>query len=135
MKKLILFFILIPLILVMINGCDNVINNEGYAEVTEIELFVLESFPVQVVVVAKGYLPNPCTKIKQITQSREGNNFVITIKTELSQEPCIQIISPFEETIHLDVYGLPAGTYNVEVNDIKDSFTLEIDNILTEVIF
>jgi hypothetical protein len=35
----------------------------------------------------------------------------------------------FEETIALDVYGLPAGTYHVNVNGIDDTFTLEVDNI------
>jgi inhibitor of cysteine peptidase len=99
------------------------------ANVTEIELFLLESFPVQVHVVAKGYLPNPCTQIDEIIKSREGNDFTVTIKTQTSQGPCIQVIQPFEETIPLDVYGLPAGTYNVNVNGIEDSFTLDIDNI------
>ncbi|MFO7889862.1 MAG: hypothetical protein R6V04_05935 [bacterium] len=39
------------------------------------------------------------------------------------------MLTPFEEKIALDVYGLPAGTYNVNINDIEDSFTLDVDNI------
>lgn len=102
------------------------------AEVTEIELFLLESFPVQIFIVAKGYLPNPCTQIDQIIQRREGNNFFITIKTKTSSLPCIQVLAPFEETISLDVYGLPAGSCIVNVNGIKSSFVFDIDNILPE---
>jgi inhibitor of cysteine peptidase len=113
----------------ILSGCNTVEPIINLANVTEIELFLLESFPVQVHVVAKGYLPNPCTQINEIIKSREGNDFTVTIKTQTSQGPCIQVIQPFEETIPLDVYGLPAGTYNVNVNGIEDSFTLDIDNI------
>ena len=35
---------------------------------------------------------------------------------------------PYEETISLDVYGLLAGTYTVDVNSVRDTFTLDVDN-------
>jgi len=69
------------------------------AEVTEIDILILESFPVQVHVVASGYLPNPCTQIYEIIQSREGNDFTVTIKTETSPGSCFQVIEPFEEIL------------------------------------
>jgi len=87
------------LFIMLIPGCNAVEPRIDLADVTEIELLILESFPVQVMVVAKGYLPNPCTRIDQIIHSREGNNFFITIKTKSSQEACIQVLTPFEETI------------------------------------
>jgi len=117
-------------IIFLLSGCSEVEPGINTANVTENEILILESFPVQVHVVARGNLPNPCTGIDQIIQSRDENNFQITIKTKYNQEICIPLINPFEETIALDVYGLPAGTYNVNVNGIQDSFTLEIDNIL-----
>jgi len=122
-------FILLLLMTILLTGCNAVEPRINLAEVTEIDILILESFPVQVHVVASGYLPNPCTKIEEIIQSRESNNFFVTIKTKSSLLPCIQVLTPFEETIALDVYGLPAGTYNVNVNGIEDTFTLEIDNI------
>lgn len=125
-------FILLLLMIMMtflLPGCNAVEPRINLAEVTEIDILISESFPVQVHVVASGYLPNPCTKIEEIIQSREGDNFFVTIKTKSSLLPCIQVLTPFEETIALDVYGLPAGTYNVNVNGIEDTFTLEIDNI------
>lgn len=126
-----LFILLLLLIMMtfLLPGCNAVEPRINLAEVTEIDILISESFPVQVHVVASGYLPNPCTKIEEIIQSREGNNFFVTIKTKSSLLPCIQVLTPFEETIALDVYGLPAGTYNVNVNGIEDTFTLEIDNI------
>ena len=103
----------------------------GLATVEEIDILIAESFPVQVFVVAKGYLPNPCTEIYQIIQEREGNAFFITIKTYRSPGFCIQVLAPFEEIIPLEVYGLPAGTYTVEVNGVQGTFNLEINNILS----
>ena len=117
------------LIVLILSGCNAVEPEQDLANVTEIDILILESFPVQVHVVAKGYLPNPCTQIDEIIKSREGNDFTVTIKTQTSPGPCIQVIQPFEETISLDVYGLSAGTYNVNVNGIEDSFTLDVDNI------
>ena len=45
---------------------------------------------------------------------------------------CIQKIEPFQEIVVLDVYGLSAGTYYVDVNGIGDTFTLDVDNILPD---
>jgi inhibitor of cysteine peptidase len=132
MKKSFLLFIIISLALIfviLLSGCNAVEPRINLADVTEIELIILESFPVQVMVVAKGYLPNPCTQINKIIQNREGNSFFITIKTQSSQEACIQVLTTFEERIPLMVYGLSEGTYTVNVNGIKDTFTLEMDNI------
>ncbi len=106
----------------------------GLATVEEIDILIAESHPVQVFVVTKGYLPNPCTKLGPIIQQREGNSFYVTIKTYSSQEICILLLAPFTETISLDVYGLPAGKYTVDVNGITGSFVLDIDNIpLTDI--
>lgn len=101
----------------------------GLATVEEIDILIAESHPVQVLLVAKGYLPNPCTGMDPIIIQREGNAFLITIKTRHSSEVCIQVLAPFTEVIPLEVYGLPAGTYTVNVNGIEGFFTLEIDNI------
>jgi len=99
------------------------------ATVEEIDILIAESHPVQVLVVAKGHLPNPCTEMDPIIIQREGNAFLITIKTQQSSEDCIQVLAPFTEVIPLEVYGLPAGTYTVNVNGIEGFFILEIDNI------
>jgi inhibitor of cysteine peptidase len=103
----------------------------GLATVEEIDILTLESFPVQIFVIASGYLPDPCTEIYQISKEREGNAFFITIETYRSPGFCIQVLAPFEEVIPLDVYGLPAGIYTVEVNGVQGTFGLEIDNILS----
>ena len=46
---------------------------------------------------------------------------------------CTQAIVPYEKVVPLDVYGLKAGTYDVNVNTVTDSFELSIDNIIEDV--
>ena len=128
-KKLLL--VLMMLIFIFNTGCFSILPTIGLASVDEIDILILESFPVQINVIAKGYLPDPCTEISEILQEKEGDTFFITIKTYRSPGACIQVITPFEEIIPLDVYGLPAGSYIVEVNGVQGIFDLEIDNILS----
>lgn len=105
----------------------------GNATVEKVNLVILESFPVQVNVIASGYLPDGCTEIDSIIKSRDGNTLIITITTKRPADAlCTQAIQPFEETIPLDVVGLKAGTYKVVVNGVSSSFELTVDNILPQ---
>jgi len=119
------------LITIFVTGCFSILLTIGLASVDEIDILILESFPVQVQVIARGNLPDPCTEIYQVTQKKEDNTFFITIKTYRSLGPCIQVIAPFEVKIPLNVYNLPASTYTVDVNGVRDTFDLEVDNILS----
>ncbi|MBN1954177.1 MAG: hypothetical protein JW900_03905 [Anaerolineae bacterium] len=105
----------------------------GEANVESIEILILESFPVQVQVIARGYLPDGCTEIDQVSQRREEETFWIEITTARpTGQSCTQVIVPFEESVSLDVAGLPAGTYTVDVNGVSGTFTLAVDNVLEE---
>jgi inhibitor of cysteine peptidase len=130
MNKKILLLGLAILIVVFVAGCFSILPTTGLALVDEIDILILESFPVQVHVIASGNLPDPCTEISEISQEREGNTFIVTIKTYRPPAFGIQVLAPFEEIIPLEVYGLPAGTYTVDVNGVQDTFDLEVDNIL-----
>ncbi len=103
---------------------------DGLAKVENIQVQIMESFPVQVQVVAQGYLSDGCEKIKQSTSSRAGNLFTVEITTNSVGEVCTEAEEPFTENVTLDVNGLKAGAYTVDVNDIKDKFKLDIDNVL-----
>jgi len=123
MKKVLLLGLNI-FIIVFLTGCFTLTPIISLAQVDEIEIVILETFPVQVQVIAKGNLPDPCTEISKIIQEREGNDFSITIKTYRPPGFCIQVLTPFEEIIDLEVSGLPAGIYTVDVNGITDTFEL-----------
>ena len=51
------------------------------AKVTEIDILILESFPVQVHVIARGEFPDSCTEISEVAITREGDTFFISIST------------------------------------------------------
>lgn len=107
----------------------------GLADVYDIEIQIMESFPVQVTVVAKGNLPDGCTEVDEIRQEfhPESNTFAVEITTvHPTDADCTEAEVPFEERISLDVYGLSAGVYTVDVNGVSDTFTLEVDNVPQE---
>lgn len=131
MSKKILLMGIIVVIIIFFAGCIPSLPNVSLAPVEEIEIVILESFPVQVHVITRGNLPDPCTEISEVLQEREGDTFFITIKTYRSPGFCIQVLAPFEEIIPLEVYGLPAGTYTVDVNGVQATFDLSIDNIIS----
>jgi inhibitor of cysteine peptidase len=102
----------------------------GTANVESVQIMILESFPVQIQVIAEGYLPDGCTEINEIKTEREGNVFNINISTKRPKDAvCTQAIESFTRTIPLDVWGLKAGNYTVNVNGATGSFELAIDNV------
>ncbi len=107
----------------------------GEAVVEDIDIMMLESFPVEVSVRARGYTPDGCTLVGDITQNYAEKTFMVTVKSKrpLDAENCTQALVPFEKTIRLSgVVGLPKGTYTVDVNGIIGTFTLDIDNFISE---
>ena len=105
--------------------------NLRLGDMDRIEIAILESFPVQVHVRAFGYLPDSCTTISDVSQSREGDTFKVVIMTSRPADAvCAQVLVEFQEVIPLQVVGLPAGTYTVDVNGVTDTFTLAVDNVV-----
>ncbi|MEM7116450.1 MAG: NBR1-Ig-like domain-containing protein [Chloroflexota bacterium] len=105
----------------------------GQATVDSIQVMLLESFPVQVNILARGELADGCTSLEEVVTQQTGNTFRVVMTT--LHDPslsCTTALVPFEENISLDVEGLTAGTYNVMVNGISGSFSLDVDNFVAE---
>lgn len=103
------------------------------AIVDDLEILILESFPVQVNVVVSGNLPDGCTSLDEFDVEQEGNTFNIIIWTIRAPEAlCTLALVPFEESVPLDVEGLEAGEYTVIAQNQTATFTLDVDNILQE---
>lgn len=99
--------------------------------VESIETIFLESFPLQVHAIVKGNLPDGCTTIRETQGERDGDVFYIRIYTQRPVDAiCTQALVPFEESIPLDVYGLPAGAYAVRAYGLETEFVFTQDNIL-----
>jgi uncharacterized protein YgiM (DUF1202 family) len=98
----------------------------GNADVQSVEIQLLESYPLQVNAIARGYLPDAgCTTIADVSQTRNGNTFTVTVRTKYDpQVLCAQMLTPFEQVVSLDVSSLLPGTYIVIVNGVEASFQL-----------
>ena len=108
----------------------NVVGLEEHIYVDSIDIFIQESFPVQVSVQVYGNLADGCTSIQSTEAKYDGNDsFDVHIYTSHPNDVmCTQALVPFEENIPLDVFGLPAGTYTVKVYDLESTFQLDVEN-------
>lgn len=103
----------------------------GTATVENVDLLILESFPVQVNAHVQGWLGDGCTELAPYEVVREGNTFRLTLTTTRPAEAvCTLQLIELDETIALDVAGLPKGTYTVDVNGVTETFELAVDNVL-----
>jgi len=96
------------------------------ADVQNVEIRLLESYPLQVQAVARGLLPDAgCTTILGASQKRSGNIFTVTINTTVDpQALCAPALTPFEQVIPLEVDSLLPGPYIVRVNSVEAGFEL-----------
>lgn len=101
----------------------------GTAAVDSVQVMMMESFPIQVSVVVRGELPDVCTSIDDPVTTRNGNAFAVSLSTTRTDCTSTDVNLPFEISIPLEVVDLPAGTYSVDVNGMKGSFTFTTDNI------
>ncbi len=114
-----------------LNEADYIMGEVG--NVNEISIHIMESFPLQVSVTVRGSLPDGCTEIAESQVEREENTFTVQITTRRPKDAvCTQALVAFEENVPLDVYGLPAGTYQVKVYNQSAEFTFDTDNSLPE---
>jgi len=100
------------------------------AIVDQIQINVMESFPLQVSVTVTGNLPDGCTTLEEIQALQvDEHTFEIRVFTNrMIDALCTQALVPFEENVQLDVYKLPAGTYTVKAYDLIETFKFDIDN-------
>ncbi|MBM3137271.1 MAG: hypothetical protein FJZ98_03670 [Chloroflexi bacterium] len=101
--------------------------------IESVDIMFLESFPLQVRILITGSLPDGCTTVYRAESAREEDRFTVRIFTLRERDAmCTQALVPFEISVALDVYGLPAGTYRVMVYDFVTEFTFTQDNIIQE---
>jgi len=104
---------------------------ENEVPLEQVQIMAIESFPVQINVIARGRLPDSCTIIDEITEERNAQTLTLKIQTvRQTDKSCTQRGKTFEEIIPLDIVGLSAGVYQVKVNNMSESFELAVDNII-----
>ena len=101
----------------------------GEAIVNEISLNLMESFPLQASVTVQGDLNDGCTRIQEAVQDQQADTIYLTVFTARpADQMCDMALMPFTETFPLDIAGLPAGDYTINVNGVTTTLTLDQDN-------
>jgi hypothetical protein len=101
---------------------------QGLATVEDIEIKTLESQPIRIDVVSRGYLPDSCTYIQTTNQGKEGQFISISIITgRPSNIECAQQKQPFELHTNLDGTNLIPGEYTIAVNGVVRTFVIPLE--------
>jgi inhibitor of cysteine peptidase len=118
--------LLIAIALASAAACGEQVNPgapTGMLRVTAVDVRILESFPAQVHITARGVLPDPCTTVDSVTQSRDGSVITVTIITRPSATFCIQVLTPLDQNVALQG-PFSSGTYVVRVNGFEREFRI-----------
>jgi hypothetical protein len=96
----------------------------GLADVSSLEVRIVNEYPTRLSAVVKGVLRDTCTRIDSVRQEPvSGNKLVLTVTTERPlDQVCAQAVTPFELTAPLMLEGLPPGEYSIAVNGITATF-------------
>ena len=81
-------------------------------------LIVMESYPVQVRLSLSGDLATPCHGLKvEFPESADEFEILVSVyAVQDTDEECIQVLEPFDESITIPTQGLPDGSYKVILN-------------------
>jgi len=90
----------------------------GNVYLNDVQLMVMESYPVQVAISISGNLPTPCNELRYTVAEPDADSqiFVEAYSVSNPDEICIEVLEPFTENISLPVQDLPDGSYTVFVN-------------------
>jgi hypothetical protein len=106
----------------------NVPPTEGYqsVEVVDVAVEVGQGSPLPVFVEVGANLPDTCAQVELVEVLQDETFFSIYVGTIPSTDPaCLKDAVPFRMRIPLSVVGLPAGSYDVQVNSVPAEFQLE----------
>jgi len=89
---------------------------QGPVYVDEVELVMLESYPVQVRLILRGSLPNPCSRLGWEVEEpdAQGRIQVRAYSVQESDLACIQVLAPLEQGIPLGAFT--TGSFSVWLN-------------------
>jgi hypothetical protein len=92
--------------------------------IDSVDILLLESWPVQVHVVVKGNLPNPChTLAWDLGEPDADGRIVLDLySTADLDQVCVEMLQGFEQTIA--VGSFTSGSYVLVVNGVEYPFTI-----------
>lgn len=85
--------------------------------IENVEVVILESFPMQLHLTVSGYQPDGCQLPVIVEQQRDGNNVIVHIYREMPADTmCPAMVVSYEDTIVLEG-SFEFGAVHIEVND------------------
>jgi len=94
----------------------------GPAFIDDVELLMLESYPVQVGAVVRGTLPDPCHQLEwKLSASGDRIDVEVFSTFEVGLD-CIAVVEEFEATI--DIGDFENGEYLLVVNGVEYPFQI-----------
>lgn len=87
--------------------------------INDINLNIMESYPIQLSLYVNGELPTPCHELHMsVAPPNADNEIHIDIYSQVTDEDlmCVQVMEPFDTNLSIDVSGLGDGEYSVFVN-------------------
>lgn len=92
--------------------------------IMDVQVMVLESYPMQLVLTVTGQFRDGCTLPVQVEQQRDGNTVTVALyRLKAADMLCPDVMQPFEQTVRLEG-GFESGTYTIRVNDFTTTITL-----------
>jgi hypothetical protein len=97
-------------------GDEQMTRDQVFLELEKSDISVTSAQPVQVNVILKGSLVDPCHHLRAVNPGADENNLINLEIYSLVPEGvrCITVIKPFQAIIPLGVF--PTGHYTVQVN-------------------
>jgi inhibitor of cysteine peptidase len=94
---------------------------EGKVYINQVDLMVMESFPLQIAVVVAGDLPTPCHNLEiEVSEPNALNEIHVWVYSVFPADViCVQVLESFEANISIPMAGAADGEYSVYVNGEK----------------
>ena len=90
--------------------------SRGALIISENNLLIMESYPLQIALEIQGELPSPCHHLKaEVIEPDDNSRIQVELYSLLDPDVmCIQVLEPFETMLSLGSF--PDGSYTVWVN-------------------
>jgi hypothetical protein len=95
------------------------------ALVESVDVQIIQAGPVQVNAVVQGNLTESCEQLGDYAVDLKSNTFQISLfAVSPTDHGCLQVTTPFSQSIALDTTDLPPGDYTVIANGVSTFFNL-----------
>jgi len=97
-------------------GDVSLTRGEVYLELDSSQLLIMESYPLQVIAILSGNLPDPCHRLRVTVTAADANNRIDLQVYSLTSidAVCATVLEPFAASIPLGTYS--GGHFSVYVN-------------------